>query len=219
MRGRYYLTAGLLLLTGCGQAADAVPPHKQPQPPAAASSRADVAGVALGDSVQAATATLRQRGFDVVIEKGGYSFGDLIESARAKAAGRFPDPKLDGPQRLHARKGVETIEAEIDASPEGGYLKRVIYSAPSNGRPAAEMAAIIIERYGSGRQVDRRLARICARTDTDCSKSNPQQNYIQYSTGDKMGIALLAGVQQRIRWKDEFDAAMRKRLRPVPSSF
>jgi len=219
MQKRYFLSTGLLMLAGCGQAADAVPPKNAATASKVAVPRFDIAGVAVGDKLAAATAVLRQHGFEISVDRGGWTFDDWVEKARAEAAGHFPNPKADGPLRLHARKGVEYLYAELTPMPDGPMLESIHYKAPANGRPPAELAASVIGRYGGGAQVQTRMRRICVISEPDCLKSNPQQNYVQFSTRDQLGISLLAGLRQRAIWKSEFDAGLRRRLGSVPSSF
>jgi hypothetical protein len=207
------------MLAGCGQASDAAPTKGQPSRGANAPQRFDVAGVAVGDSLTAATANLRKRGFATTLDTGEWSFDDWVESSRAKAAGRFPNPKANGPRRLHARKGVEYIYADIQVSADGGVLKSVRYTAPSNGRTPTELVAEVTARYGRGSQLNSAMNRICAAGEPDCRKSNPQETYVQYGAGGELVISLQPGLRQMRQWTAEFDAAMRKRLGPVPSSF
>lgn len=218
MRVGHHLIIGMLMLAGCGQSGDAAAPEQQSRGPLAGK-RFDIAGVAVGDSLAAATETLRKRGFKTSVTTGEWSFDDWVEASRAKAAGRFPNPKANGPRRLHARKGAETIYADIQVSADGGVLKTVNYTAPSNGRSPAELIAEVAARYGRGTQPNPRMNRICAAGDPDCRKSNPQQTYVQYGAGRELVISLFPGLQQMRQWELEFNAAMRKRLGPVPSSF
>ncbi|MBV9371093.1 MAG: hypothetical protein JOZ90_10595 [Alphaproteobacteria bacterium] len=215
----HHLTIGMLILAGCGQASDAAAPKQPPPQSAAAPKRFDISGVSLGDSLAAATATLRQKGFITSLDTGEWSFDDWVEASRARAAGRFPSPKANGPRRLHARKGAEYIYADIKVSADGGILESVTYKAPANGRPAAALVAEVTARYGRGAQLNPAMNRICATAEPDCRKSNPQESYIQYSPGSELQISLYPGLRQMRQWTADFNAAMRKRLGPAPSSF
>lgn len=219
MRVGHHLTIAMLLLAGCGQSGDAAAPKQQPGQSASTTQRFEIAGVSVGDSLAAATETLRKRGFTTSVTTGEWSFDDWVEASRAKAAGRFPNPKANGPRRLHARKVLETIYADIQVSADGGVLKSVNYTAPSNGRPPAELIAEVTARYARGAQLNPRMNRICAAGDPDCRKSNPQQTYVQYGAGRELVISLFPGLQQMRQWDADSNAAMRKRLGPVPSSF
>jgi hypothetical protein len=223
MRSGHYLAVGLLTLAGCGQPSDAAAANSEARAQSSrgstAAKRFDVAGVAVGDSLAAATATLRQKGFTTSLDTGEWSFDDWVEASRAKAAGRFPNPKANGPRRLQARKGVEYIYADIQVSADGGVLKSVRYAAPSNGRTPTELVAEVTGRYGRGAQLNPAMNRICAAGEPDCRKSNPQETYVQYGAGGELVISLQPGLRQMRQWTADFDAAMRKRIGPVPSSF
>lgn len=216
MRVGHNLTIGMLMLAACGHSSDAAAPKQQPRQSAAAPKRFDISGVSVGDSLAAATATLRQQGFTTSLDTGEWSFDDWVEASRAKAAGRVPSPKANGPRRLHARKGAEYIYADIKVSADGGLLESVTYKAPANGRPAAALVAEVTKRYASGAQLNPTMNRICAASEPDCRKSNPQESYVQYSAGSELQIALYPGFRQMRQWTADFNAAMRKRLGPVP---
>jgi ribosomal protein S16 len=219
MRLRFYLTTGLLMLAGCGQSSDAAPaPTRQHEQPAAPA-RFDVAGVAVGDSLRAATAALRDRGFTVHVSKGGWTFDDWVENSRAKAEGRMPRVKADGPKELQARKGVEFIYANLRAAGDGAVLETVGYTAPSNGRPREQLLAEVKKRYSNGFQPRPTMYRICAKGEQACTRSQPEANYVQFNPDDPLRILLFPGARQERQWRAEFDTALRKRLGPAPASY
>jgi hypothetical protein len=219
MRVQFYPAAGLLMLAGCGQASDAAPARSQAEQPRPSPTRFDVAGVAVGDSLRSAAAALRDRGFTVRVFNGGWTFDDWVENSRAKAEGRMPRVKADGPKQLQARKGVEFIYAEVRASGDGPVLESVGYSTPSNGRPREQLIAEVKTRYSSGFQPRPAMYRICAKGDPACTRSQPEANYVQFTPDDPFRISLYPGAQQERKWRAEFDAALRKRLGPAPASY
>jgi hypothetical protein len=219
MRLRYYLATGLLMLAGCGQSSDAAPAPTQPRGKPTAAARFDIAGVAVGDSLRTAAAALRDRGFTVHAFNGGWTFDDWVENSRAKAEGRMPRVKADGPKELQARKGVEFIYANVRASGDGPILETVGYTAPSNGRPREQLIAEVTRRYSSGFQPRPTMYRICAKGEPACTRSQPEANYVQFTPDDPLKILLFAGGRQERQWRADFDAALRKRLGPAPASF
>jgi hypothetical protein len=219
MRAQFYLTTGLLLLAGCGQQSDAAPAHSRAEQPQPSPTRFDVAGVAVGDSLRTAAAALRDRGFTVLVFNGGWTFDDWVENSRAKAEGRMPQVKADGPKELQARKGVEFIYANLRASGAGPIIETVGYTAPSNGRPREQLIAEVTRRYSSGFQPRPNMYRICAKGEPACTRSQPEANYVQFTPDDPFKILLFAGARQERQWRADFDAALRKRLGPAPSSF
>lgn len=136
MRTRRFVIAVAACLSGCGQPTEAanLTSDSQPSGQRAAPVRFDVAGVHVGDGVDAAAATLRQRGWVVEIQRGGWSFDDHVRRAQAQAAGRSVSPRLDGPQALSARKNGEFIFARVRASPSGGLIETISYTSPGAGR-------------------------------------------------------------------------------------
>lgn len=219
MRVRHYLAGSLLMLSACGEATDAAPPKQQPATQAAAATRFDIAGVAVGDSLTSATAALKERGFTVEIFTGGWSFDDHVNASRAKAEGRLANPKVDAPKRLQARKGVEAIYAEMRATGDGNVIEMVSYSAPANGRPAEQLIQEVKTRYASGVQPRPGSDRLCAKSDAACTGRQPAQNYVTFDARDPFQITLFAGSEQQRRWRSDFEASLRKRLGPAPSSF
>jgi hypothetical protein len=219
MRVVNHLILGTLMLAGCGQPSDAAPARRQAEQPLPASTRFDVAGVAVGDSLRSASAALRDRGFTVRVFNGGWTFDDWVENSRAKAEGRMPQVKAEGPKELQARKGVEFIYANLRASGDGPIIETVGYTAPSNGRPREQLIAEVRSRYSSGFQPRPAMYRICAKGEPACTRSQPEANYVQFTPDDPFKILLFAGAQQEKRWRAEFDAALRKRLGPAPASY
>jgi hypothetical protein len=219
MRAQFYLTTGLLLLAGCGQPSDAAPAHSRAEQAQPSPTRFDVAGVAVGDSLRTAAAALRDRGFTVHVFNGGWTFDDWVENSRAKAEGRMPQVKADGPKELQARKGVEFIYANLRASGDGPIIETVGYTAPSNGRPREQLIAEVARRYSNGFQPRPTMYRICAKGEPACTRSQPEANYVQFTPDDPLKILLFAGARQERQWRADFDAALRKRLGPAPSSF
>ena len=219
MGAQFNLTVGLLMLAACGQSSDAAPVASRAEPPRSSPARFDVAGVAVGDSLRTATAALRDRGFTVHVINGGWTFDDWVENSRAKAEGRMPRVKADGPKELQARKGVEFIYANLRASGEGAIIETVGYTTPSNGRPREQLIAEVRGRYSSGFQPRPAMYRICAKGEPACTRSQPEANYVQYTPDDPFKILLFPGAQQEKRWRADFDAALRKRLGPAPASY
>lgn len=219
MRARHYLTRSLLILAGCGEASDAAPPKQQPAAQAVAATRFDVAGVAVGDSLASATAALKERGFSVQVFTGGWSFDDYVNDFRAKAEGRTSRPKVDAPKRLQARKGVEAIYAKMRPTGDDIVIEMVSYSAPANGRPAEQLTQEVKARYSNGVQPRPGSDRLCAKGDAACTAREPAQNYVAFDPRDPFQITLFAGSEQQRRWRADFEAALRKRLGPAPSSF
>ena len=219
MRAQFYLTAVLLMLFGCGRPSDAAQASKQAEQPRRGPARFDVAGVAVGDSLRSASAALRDRGFTVHVYIGGWTFDDWFENSRAKAEGRMPRVKADGPKELQARKGVEFIYANLRASGEGAIIETVGYTAPSNGRPREQLIAEVARRYSSGFQPRPTMYRICAKGEPACTRSQPEANYVQFTPDDPFKILLFPGAQQERKWRADFDTALRKRLGPAPASY
>lgn len=219
MRPQFYVTAGLMMLAGCGQPSDAAPARRQAEQPRPAPTRFDVAGIAVGDSLRTASAALRDRGFIVRVFNGGWTFDDWLENSRAKAEGRMPRVKADGPKELQARKGAEFIYANLRASGEGAIIETLGYTAPSNGRPREQLIAEVKTRYSSGFQPRPAMYRICAKGEPACTRSQPEANYVQFTPDDPFKILLFPGAQQEKRWRADFDAALRKRLGPAPASY
>lgn len=219
MGAQFNLTVGLLMLAACGQSSDAAPVASRAEPPRSSPARFDVAGVAVGDSLRTATAALRDRGFTVHVINGGWTFDDWVENSRAKAEGRMPRVKADGPKELQARKGVEFIYANIRASGEGAVIETVGYTAPSNGRPREQLIAEVTRRYSGGFQPRPTMYRICAKGEPACTRSQPEANYVQFTPDDPFKILLFPGAQQEKRWRADFDAALRKRLGTAPASY
>ena len=219
MRAGHYLTISLLMLAGCDQSSEAAPPRPQPKGEAAASARFDLAGVAVGDSLASATAALRQRGFSIEMHTGTWSFDDWVEDSRAKSLGRSTYIPANAPKGFHARKGPELITAELRASGEGMLVESVTYTAPSNGRPPEQLIREVKTRYSNGVPASRGAYRICVTSDAACNRRQPEENYVQFTPTDPFRILLFPGAAQERKWRADFDAALRKRLGPAPSSF
>lgn len=218
MRAGQYLTMGLLMLAGCGQSSQAAP-KPQPKSEPASSGRFDLAGVAVGDSLASATAALRQRGFTIQIHTGTWSFDDWVENSRQKSLGRSTYIAANAPKEVEARKGPELITADLRASGEGMVAESVTYTAPSNGRPPEQLIREVKARYSNGVQASPSAFRICARSDAQCTRRQPEENYVQFTPADPFRILLFPGAAQERKWRSDFDAALRKRLGPAPSSF
>jgi hypothetical protein len=167
MRTRSFVIAAAAVLSGCGQPTEAanLTDNAQAVGQRSAPVRFDVAGVRVGDAVDAAAASLRQRGWTVDVQRGGWSFEDYVRRAQAQAAGRAASPRLDGPQALSARKNGEFIFARVRASPGGGIIETVSYTSPGAGRTREQMLAEVQARYGPGVPRTPRSAdwRICVR--------------------------------------------------------
>lgn len=222
MRVQAYTAAALIVLAACGPSGE--PANGQGTATAAgwkSGTKFDVAGVSLGDSVAAATAALKQRGFTVATSGGAFSFEDWVRKSQAAAKGRQdPMPKLDGIRDLTARKGAEQIYLPVRAFPNGGIIESIIYTVPSNGRSQAEMIAAVKARYPNSWQPRPTMFRLCGKGDPDCTRSLPQGNYIQFDPGvTTFAIRLFAGRQQQLQFRASFDAELRKRVGETPSSF
>jgi hypothetical protein len=187
MRTRRFVIAVAAVLSGCGQPTEAanLTSDSRSSGQRATPVRFDVAGVHVGDSVDAAAATLRQRGWVVDIPRGGWSFEDYVRRAQAQAAGRSASPRLDGPQALSARKDGEFIFARVRASPSGGIIETVSYTSPGAGRTREQILAEVQARYGPGVRRTPRSAdwRICVRAEPACGRNPSQFNHIQFEVG------------------------------------
>jgi hypothetical protein len=219
MRAGHYLTISLFMLGSCGQSSEAAPPKPKPKSEAAGSAPFDLAGVAVGDSLASAMAALRQRGFSIEMHTGTWSFDDWVENSRAKSIGRSTYIPANAPKGFYARKGPELITAELRASSEGMVIESVTYTAPSNGRPPEQLIREVKARYSNGLQASRGAYRICAISDDGCNQRQPEENYVQFTPTDPFRILLFPGAAQERKWRTDFDAALRKRLGPPPSSF
>lgn len=89
LRTRSYVIAAAVL-SGCGQPTEAanLTADAQAIGQRSAPARFDVAGVHVGDPVDAAAVTLRRRGWVVDVQGRGWSFDDHVRRAQAQAAGR-----------------------------------------------------------------------------------------------------------------------------------
>lgn len=221
MRPQGYAAAALIVLAACGPSGEPANSQATAAPGGwKSNTKFDIAGVSLGDSVAAATAALKQRGFTVAVSGGAFSFEDWVRKSQAAAKGQDPMPKLDGVRDLTARKGAEQIYLPVRAFPNGGSIESITYSVPSNGRSQAEMIAAVKARYPAGWQPRPAMFRLCAKGDPDCTRSLPQGNYIQFDPGvTTFSIRLFAGRQQQQQFRSSFDAELRKRVGPTPSSF
>lgn len=218
MRAGHYLAIGLLMVGGCGQSSEAAPPKQQPKTQATASTRFDLAGVALGDSLASAKTALEQHGFRVEVFGGGWTFDDYVEDSRAKAQGRMGPTLFKGPSRLTARKVGETVYADVRASGDGPFIETVTYEAETNGRGPDELTAQVRARYPQG-VVAAGGRRICSKADPNCSTRLPRDNYIQFEVATPFRIHLFAGSEQQLLWRAQLNGDLRKRLGPAPSSF
>jgi hypothetical protein len=207
------------MLAGCGQSSDAAPAKAQPARQSAAAQDFDIAGIHLGDSFAAASAVLRQRGFTTQVFSGNWSFDDWVENSRARGLGRSAHIEARAPKELQGRKGTEFVSVMFRAAGDGMIVEQVSYETPTNGRSAEELMTEVKARYPAGVQPNPRFFRICARTDGQCTTGNPEADYISYTVRDPFRIVLFAGAAQERRWKAAFDAAVRKRVGPAPSSF
>jgi hypothetical protein len=98
-------------------------------------------------------------------------------------------------------------------------IESVTYTTPSNGRPPENLIREVRARYSNGVQASARMFRICAPTESQCTRRQPEENYVQFAPADPFRILLFAGAAQERKWRSDFDAALRKRLGPAPSSF
>jgi hypothetical protein len=223
MRTRRFVIAVAAVLSGCGQPTEAanLTSNSQLSGQRAAPVRFDVAGVHVGDSVDAAAATLRQRGWVVDIQRGGWSFEDYVRRSQAQAAGSSASPRLDGPQALSARKNGEFIFARVRASPSGGLIETISYTSPGAGRTRDQMLAEVQARYGPAVRRTPRSAdwRICVRAEPACGRNPSQFNHIEFEVGRQLEISVFPGVTERRQWQASFDAALRARVGPAQSTY
>jgi hypothetical protein len=220
MKLQRYTAAGLIVLAASGPSGEAANGQGTAAAAPRTAAKFDIAGVSLGDSVAAATAALKQRGFTVDVSTGAFSFEDWVRKSQAAAKGQDPMPKLDGIRDLSARKGAEHIYLPVRAFPGGGIIESISYTVPSNGRSPAEMIAAVKARYPKGWQPRPTMFRLCAPGDPDCTRSLPQENYIQFDPGvTTFGIHLFPGRQQELQFRSSFDAELRKRVGQTHTSF
>lgn len=223
MPTRSFIFAAAAVLSGCGQPTEAanLTTNAQAIGQRSAPVRFDVAGVHVGDAVDGAAATLRQRGWVVEIQRGGWSFEDFVRRAQAQAAGRAASPRLDGPQALSARKNGEFIFARVRASPSGGIIETVSYTSPGAGRTRDQMLAEVQARYGPAVRRTPRSAdwRICVRAEPACGRNPSQFNRIEFEVGPELEISVFPGVTERRQWQATFDAALRARVGPAQSTY
>jgi hypothetical protein len=126
---------------------------------------------------------------------------------------------MNAPKELQGRKGAEFVSVMFRAAGEGMIVEQVSYTTPTNGRSSDELMREVKGRYPNGVQPNPAFFRICATTDSRCTTSSPEADYISYTVRDPFRITLFAGAAQERRWRAAFDAALRKRLGPAPSSF
>lgn len=224
MRLRQYLLAAALTLSGCAEqngAANAATDAQSSGQRVAAPTRFDIAGVRVGDGVDAAAAMLRQRGWTVDIERRGWSFDDFVRREQARAAGRSYSPRMDGPQTLSARRNGEFVFARVRTSPSGGLIETISYTSPGAGRTRDQMIAEVQGRYGPARRRTARSSdwRICAPAEPVCGRNPSQYNHVIFETGTELEISIFPGVAERRQWQAEFDAALRARVGPVQSTY
>lgn len=223
MRIRSFVFAAAAILSGCGQPTEAanLTTDTQAIGQRSAPVRFDIAGIRVGDTVEGAAATLRQRGWVVEVQRGGWSFDDHVRRAQAQAAGRSISPRLDGPQALSARKNGEFLFARVRASPSGGLIETISYTGAGAGRTRDQMLAEVQARYGPAVRRTPRSAdwRICVRAEPACGRNPSQFNRIEFEVGAELEISVFPGVTERRQWQATFDAALRARVGPAQSTY
>lgn len=218
MRFIYHLAA-MALLSSCGEPGEAADTNAETATHVAAAPQFDIAGVKLGQTVEEAEATLRERGFVVQITGGGWTFEDYVGRARAQAAGnQYYRPRLDGPKGLQARRPGEQIHIELQPAAEGAIVESISYTSPASGRTREQMADELRARYGSiGRPHGR--GKICVLAEPRCGDRSLRFNHIMAQMGETLHLLLAPGAEDRARWQSSFDAALRERLGTAASSF
>jgi hypothetical protein len=223
MRPRSFVFAAAVFVSACGQPTEAanLTADTQGIGQRSAAVRFDVAGVHVGDAVDAAAAILRQRGWFVEVQRGGWSFEDYVRRAQAQAVGNAASPRLDGPQALSARKNGEFIFARVQTSPAGGVIETISYTSPGAGRTREQMLAEVQARYGPAVRRTPRSAdwRICVRVEPVCARNPSQFNRIEFEVGSELEISVFPGATERRQWQAAFDAALRARVGPAQSTY
>jgi hypothetical protein len=223
MRPKSFVITAAAILSGCGQPTEAanLSADTQALGQRSAPVRFDIAGVHVGDSVAAAAATLRQRGWVVDVQGRGWSFDDHVRRAQAEAAGRGASPRLDGPQAVSARKNGEFIFARVRTFPTGGLIETISYTSPGGGRSRDQMLAEVQARYGPATRRTARSAdwRICVRAEPVCGRNPSQFNWIHFEVGPELEISIFPGATDRQQWQAAFDAALRARVGPTRSTY